>query len=125
MHTQCTLSLSTSEQRTCKLDEGTFTEYNLFHMQINQQQQIQQQLIQNMLTYSQNDPQLMSKLLGLLQDKDTQQEAMESVCCIQLVSSITVNSGVKVPNNYKYPMNISIKTLSWIELTMGAEEPYE
>ena len=32
-----------------------------------------------MLTYSQNDPQLMSKLLALLQDKDTEHE---TVCLI-------------------------------------------
>ena len=29
-----------------------------------------------MLTYSQNDPQLMSKLLALLQDKDTEHETV-------------------------------------------------
>ena len=48
----------------------------VFSLQIDHQQQIQQQLIQNMLTYSQNDPQLMAKLLALLQDKDTENETV-------------------------------------------------
>lgn len=55
----------------------------LFSLQIDHQQQIQQQLIQNMLTYSQNDPQLMAKLLALLQDKDTENETVRFVFVLQ------------------------------------------
>ena len=59
----------------------------LFSLQIDHQQQIQQQLIQNMLTYSQNDPQLMAKLLALLQDKDTENETVRFVFVLQFETS--------------------------------------
>ena len=45
--------------------------------QITEQTQLQQQLIQNLVTYSQHDPQLVNRLISLLTEKNP--EGMDSV----------------------------------------------